>query len=50
MTIGPVVHPDDAVANKTSALYGRAQAREFVDIDAAIRSCRCDWETLLAGA
>lgn len=29
MAIGPVLHPDDAVANKMSALYGRAFARDF---------------------
>jgi hypothetical protein len=34
MAVGPVRHPDDAVANKMSALYGRALARDFVDIDA----------------
>jgi hypothetical protein len=47
MTIGPVLHPDDAVANKMSALYGRAQARDFIDIYAAIRSGRYDEATLL---
>lgn len=38
MAIGPVLHPDDAVANKMSALYGRAFARDFIDIDATLRS------------
>ncbi|OWV09876.1 hypothetical protein B5D80_08545 [Micromonospora wenchangensis] len=47
MTIGPVLHPDDAVANKMSALYGRAFARDFVDIDAALRSGRYTREALL---
>jgi hypothetical protein len=47
MTIGPVLHPDDAVANKMGALYGRAQARDFIDVDAAIRSGEYDVETLL---
>jgi Nucleotidyl transferase AbiEii toxin, Type IV TA system len=47
MTIGPVLHPDDAVANKMTALYARAFARDFVDIDAAIRSGRYDRDTLL---
>lgn len=47
MTIGPVLHPDDAVANKMSALYGRALARDFIDIDAALQSGRYDRETLL---
>ena len=47
MTLGPVLHPDDAVANKMSALYGRALARDFIDVDAALRSGRYDRETLL---
>ena len=47
MSIGPVLHPDDAVANKMGALYGRAQARDFIDVDAAIRSGRYSRETLL---
>jgi hypothetical protein len=37
MAVRPVLHPDDAVANKMSAVYGRALARDFVDIDAAPR-------------
>ena len=47
MTIGPVLHPDDAVANKMGAIYGRTQARDFIDVDAAIRSGRYEWESLL---
>ncbi|MGE5826868.1 MAG: nucleotidyl transferase AbiEii/AbiGii toxin family protein [Micromonosporaceae bacterium] len=47
MTIGPVLHPDDAVTNKMTALYARAFARDFIDIDAAIQSGRYDRETLL---
>ncbi|MFY1704890.1 nucleotidyl transferase AbiEii/AbiGii toxin family protein [Micromonospora sp. WMMA1923] len=47
MAIGPVLHPDDAVANKMGALYGRAFARDFVDIDAALRSSRYTRENLL---
>lgn len=46
MTIGPVLHPDDAVANKMSALYGRALARDFIDVDAALRSGRYDRQAL----
>ncbi|BCL14762.1 nucleotidyl transferase AbiEii/AbiGii toxin family protein [Micromonospora sagamiensis] len=48
MAIGPVLHPDDAVANKMSALYGRAFARDFVDIDATLRSGRYTREVLLS--
>ena len=47
MTLGPVLHPDDAVTNKMTALYQRAFARDFIDIDAAIQSGRYDRDTLL---
>ncbi len=47
MGIGSVLHPDDAVANKMSAPYGRAFARDFIDIDAALRSGRYTSATLL---
>lgn len=45
--VGPVLHPDDAVANKMGALYGRAEARDFLDIDAAIASGRYTRERLI---
>jgi hypothetical protein len=38
LKVGPVLHPDDAVANKMIALYGRAAARDFLDVDVAIES------------
>ncbi|BEL01978.1 hypothetical protein Q0Z83_001690 [Actinoplanes sichuanensis] len=47
MSVGPVLHPDDAVASKMSALYGRAFARDFIDIDATLRSGRYSGEELL---
>ncbi len=47
MAVGPVLHPDDAVANKMGALFGRVQARDFVDVDAAYRSGRYGREELL---
>jgi hypothetical protein len=47
LTIGPVLHPDDAVTNKMTALYARAFARDFIDIDGAIRSGRYDRDALL---
>jgi len=47
MTLGPVLHPDDAVRGKMNALYARAFARDFIDIDAAVQSGRYDRETLL---
>jgi hypothetical protein len=40
MEIGPVLHPDDVMAGKMDALYNRAAARDFLDIDAAITSGR----------
>lgn len=47
MAIGPVLHPDDAVANKMSALFGRAFARDFIDVDAALQSGRYTHESVL---
>ena len=40
LKVGPVLHPDDAVANKMAALYGRAAARDFLDVDSAVESGR----------
>jgi hypothetical protein len=48
IAIGPVLHPDDAVANKMGALYERALARDFIDIDAVLGSGRYDTVALLA--
>lgn len=48
LAIGPVLHPDDAVANKVCALYSRAQARDFIDVDAVLRSGRYSSDELLA--
>jgi hypothetical protein len=45
--VGPVLHPDDAVANKMRALYERGRASDFIDIDAVLRSGRYDRSTLL---
>jgi hypothetical protein len=45
--IGPVLHPDDALANKVAALFGRARPRDFIDVDAAVTSGRYDHERLL---
>jgi hypothetical protein len=47
ISIGPVLHPDDAVANKLRALYERALARDFIDIDAVLQSGRYDRAALL---
>jgi len=47
ISIGPVLHPDDACANKMRALYERAHACDFIDIDAVARSGRYDRSALL---
>jgi hypothetical protein len=47
LDIGPVLHPDDALANKMCALYGRALPRDFLDIDAALASGRYDRSRLI---
>jgi len=38
LDVGPVLHPDDAVANKVCALFGRALPRDFLDVDATLMS------------
>lgn len=45
--VGPVLHSDDAVANKVCALFGRALPRDFLDVDAAVMSGRYTRERLL---
>jgi hypothetical protein len=46
MDIGPVLHADDVMAGKVDALYNRAAARDFLDIDAAIGTGRYTLERL----
>ncbi|MGH3739668.1 MAG: hypothetical protein ACRDT6_29315 [Micromonosporaceae bacterium] len=47
LEIGPVLHSDDAVANKVCALYGRGEVRDYVDVDGILRSGRYDMPELL---
>jgi hypothetical protein len=47
MDIGPVLHIDDVVAGKMSALFTRAEPRDFLDVDAAISTGRYDRRQLL---
>jgi hypothetical protein len=47
LDLGPVLHVDDAVANKVCALFGRALPRDFLDVDAALTSGRYTREELL---
>jgi hypothetical protein len=46
MDIGPVLHADGVMAGKMDALYNRAAARDFLDVDAAIASGRYTLEHL----
>ncbi|WBB98136.1 MULTISPECIES: nucleotidyl transferase AbiEii/AbiGii toxin family protein [unclassified Solwaraspora] len=48
MQIGPVLHPDDVMAGKMDALYNRAAARDFLDIDAAVTRGRYTHDELCA--
>jgi Nucleotidyl transferase AbiEii toxin, Type IV TA system len=48
LSIGPVLHPDDAVANKVCALFGRAEVRDYVDVDAILSSGRYSEDELLS--
>ena len=47
LAIGPVLARDDAVANKVNALYSRGQARDYIDVDAAVLSGGYPREQLL---
>jgi predicted nucleotidyltransferase component of viral defense system len=47
MAIGPVLHPDDVAAGKVEALFTRAEVRDFIDVDALLRSGRYSRERLL---
>ncbi|MEZ0167046.1 nucleotidyl transferase AbiEii/AbiGii toxin family protein [Kineococcus sp. LSe6-4] len=38
LEVGPVLSRDDAVANKVGALFSRAEARDFLDVDAIRRT------------
>ncbi len=47
LDIGPVLHPDDAAANKVCALFGRALPRDFLDVDATLTNGMYTREQLL---
>lgn len=47
MDIGPVLHIDDVVAGKMSALFTRAEPRDFLDVDAAQQTGRYSHERIL---
>ena len=43
-----MLHPDDAVANKVCALFGRAEVRDYVDVDAILASGRYTRDELIS--
>jgi hypothetical protein len=47
LAVGPVLHADDAVANKVCALFGRAEVRDYIDVDAILASGRYAEDELL---
>ena len=47
LAVGPVLHEDDAVANKICALFGRAEVRDYIDVDAIVTSRRYTEDALL---
>lgn len=50
LAIGPVLDIEDAIANKVGALYGRGEARDYLDVDAIRRSGRITDEGLIETA
>jgi hypothetical protein len=50
LDVGPVLHPDDAVAGKMDALFNRWAPRDFLDVDAILASGRYAPQQLLAVA
>jgi hypothetical protein len=50
LEIGPVLHPDDAVAGKMDALFNRWAPRDFLDLHAILASGRYSKSDLLAVA
>lgn len=48
LDVGPVLSIEDAVGNKMSALFSRAETRDYLDVDAIRRSGKYSDEELLA--
>lgn len=46
--VGPVLSVDDAVGSKVGAAYGRGEAKDFVDLQAAVQDGRYSKDELLA--
>jgi Nucleotidyl transferase AbiEii toxin, Type IV TA system len=50
LEVGPVLHPDDAVAGKMDALFNRWAARDFVDVDTILATGRYTRQQLMSVA
>ena len=50
LSIGPVLSLQDAVGNKVSALYSRAEARDYLDVDAVRASGKFTDDELIGSA
>ncbi|WP_230673252.1 nucleotidyl transferase AbiEii/AbiGii toxin family protein [Rathayibacter sp. Leaf248] len=50
LQVGPVLSLDDAIGNKVSALYSRAEARDFLDVDSIRASGHFTDQRLLVAA
>lgn len=48
MAIGPVAHLDDVAGGKVEALFSRAEARDFIDVDALVSSGAFTREQLIS--
>jgi hypothetical protein len=48
LDVGPVLHPDDAVAGKMDALFNRWAPRDFLDVDAILASGRYTRQQLMS--
>lgn len=50
LEVGPLLHPDNAVAGKMDALFNRWAPRDFIDVEAILRSGRYTRDELVAKA
>lgn len=48
LDVGPVLHPDDAVAGKMDALFNRWAPRDFLDVDTILASGRYTRQQLMS--
>ena len=50
LDVGPVLHPDDAVAGKMDALFNRWAPRDFLDVDSILNSGKYTRQELMSVA